>query len=161
MPTVKKSLAMRVVLDEDQINFFLTGIDFAYFWDEPERGRDWQSIRSDILTDWIKEHPGTRPFYWWVADAPEPRLRVGGVGDLVPAYASAKNLRFGIFRKSHFVDADFLRAVAPVGDHLVPLDPEDPPRYESQAAYLKRRKLFSPGEEKRLPADAFEPEVVR
>jgi hypothetical protein len=34
---------------------------------------------------------------------------------------------------------------------------EAPPIFESEAAYLKRFGLFMPGEERRLPADAFEP----
>ena len=42
----------------------------------------------------------------------------------------------------------------------VAIDPADPPVFESQAAYLKRHGLFLRGEERRLPVDAFEPEVV-
>jgi len=160
MPTVKKSLGMRPVLDDDQINYFLTGTDFTFFWHEPERTRDWRAIRSDILADWIREHPGTRPAAWWRYDAPEPRLRVGGIGDVVPAYDFPDNLHFGIFRKSAFVCERLLSAVAPFGAHLVPFDESDPPRYESQASYLKRRKLFLPGEEKRLTDADFEDEVI-
>jgi hypothetical protein len=33
---------MRPTLDEDQINYFLTGIDYAFFWHEPEREKDWR-----------------------------------------------------------------------------------------------------------------------
>ncbi len=161
MPTVKKSLAMRPVLDEDQINFFLTGIDFAFFWDEWERARDWKAIRGDLLRDFVAASPGRRPFFWWKVDAPGPRLRVGGTGDVIPAYAIPENLRFGIFRKMSFVDDRLLAAVAPVGAGLTPFDPADPPRYESQAAYLRRHKLFLPGEEKRLTPADFEPEMVR
>lgn len=40
------------------------------------------------------------------------------------------------------------------------IDADDPPRFESQAAYLKRDGLFLPGEEERLTAADFEPEVV-
>ncbi len=161
MPTVKKSLSMRPILDDDQLRYFASGTDFTFFWHEPERGRDWRAIRGEVLRDWVTARPGTRPFYWWVADAPEPRLRVGGVGDLVPAYAHPMNQRFGIFRKGSFVDAELLTAVGKAGDHLVPLDVSDPPRFESQASYLRRLGLFLSGEEKRIPADAFDPEVVR
>ena len=42
----------------------------------------------------------------------------------------------------------------------LPPDPNDPPKFESQAAYLKRHGLLEPGEERRLnPAD-FEPEII-
>jgi hypothetical protein len=33
----------------------------------------WEEKRTDILTDWIKTRPGSRPWAWWVYDAPEPR----------------------------------------------------------------------------------------
>ncbi len=36
------------------------------------------------------------------------------------------------------------------------IDPADPPRFESQAAYLRRHKLLLPGEEKRLTAADFD-----
>jgi len=41
------------------------------------------------------------------------------------------------------------------------IDSRDPPTFESEAQYLKRHGLFAPGEERRLPKDAFEPEVVQ
>jgi len=40
------------------------------------------------------------------------------------------------------------------------IDPEDPPRYEVQAAYLARLGLLSPAERMALPTDALEDEVV-
>ena len=40
------------------------------------------------------------------------------------------------------------------------LDANDLPRFESQAAYLKRYGLFMPGEERRLPANAYDAEVL-
>jgi hypothetical protein len=152
----------RPELSPEQLDFFLTGIDFAFFWDEPERERDWRAAREDILADWIRDHAGTRPAAWWKYDAPElRRLRVGGRGDVIPAYDHDTNLRFGIFRKSAFVDERLLAAVAPVGDGLVPLDENDPPRYESQASYLDRHGFLSAAERKRLTDADFEPEAIR
>ena len=40
----------------------------------------------------------------------------------------------------------------------VAIDPNDPPRFESEAAYLDRHGLLLPGERKRLTAAAFEPD---
>ena len=40
------------------------------------------------------------------------------------------------------------------------LDRVDPPRFESEAGYLKRHGLLTVGERKRLTAAAFEPESV-
>jgi hypothetical protein len=31
---------------------------------------DWQRHKEKILSTWIVEHPGTRPFAWWQFDAP-------------------------------------------------------------------------------------------
>jgi hypothetical protein len=42
----------------------------------------------------------------------------------------------------------------------VAIDPHDPPRFESEAAYLKRHKLLSAEERSRLSAEAFEPESL-
>lgn len=61
----------------------------------------WAEHRDDVMSEWIAEHPGTRPHCWWLFDAPrmaagtfpgcfvdgklaEPRMRIGGVG--TPAY---------------------------------------------------------------------------
>jgi hypothetical protein len=41
-----------------------------------------------------------------------------------------------------------------------PLDPNDPPAYESQASYLDRHKLLTPAERRRLRKKDFEPEIV-
>jgi len=163
MPTrLRAGKCAKRELEPEQLDYFLTGTDFCFFWEPPERKRDWRAVRKDLLTDFAAQHPGRRPFFWWMMDAPEPRRqRVGGKGDLVPAYDLDTNLRFGIFRKCSFVDARLLAAVAPVGAGLVVYDPADPPRYESQAAYLKRRNLFLGGEEKRIPPEGWGPEVAR
>src|SRR3972149_4365387 len=95
----RRTRAMRRELDEDQLRYFRDGVDYCYFWEPPDRERDWEAIREEILADWIQERPGTRPHMWWAVDAPAPRLRVGGVGDLVPAYNHPMNLKNGIFRK--------------------------------------------------------------
>ena len=163
MPTnrTRRSRAMRPELSQEQIDYFLTGIDFAFFWDEPEREIDWQAAREEILADFIAEHPGRRPFFWWIADAPGPRLRVGGKGDLVPAYDHPDNWKFGIFRKGCFMDEELLRNIDTHGRVFQVYNPAAPPVFESEAAYLRRHKLFLPGEEKRLTDADFEAEEVR
>jgi hypothetical protein len=56
---------------------------------------------------------------------------------------------------------------APIGDLYpgsnfkgVAIDPNDPPTFESQAAYLKRHGLFLPGEERRLRKADWEAEPI-
>ena len=40
------------------------------------------------------------------------------------------------------------------------VDPDNPPIYESEAAYLQHHALFAPGERERLTPDDFEPETI-
>jgi hypothetical protein len=42
----------------------------------------------------------------------------------------------------------------------VAIDPDDPPIFESQAAYLKRHDLFLAGEERRLKKADWEAEAI-
>ncbi|SRR6266851_258994 len=117
----------------------------------------WDLHRDVILTERVKENPGTRPALWWTYTAPrlpigtfpgcyydgklaQPRKRMGGTGrpahelmNTVPSYS------YGI------------------SDVWVGLDEDDPPVFESQAAYLKRHGLLLAGEERRCD---FEPEAV-
>lgn len=57
----------------------------------------------------------------------------------------------GTVIENKFSEGDFAGA---------PIDPDDPPRYESQAAYLERHGLLLPGERERLSEADFEPEAV-
>lgn len=127
----------------------------------------WTRIRDEYLAQWAADHPGRRPSAWWTYDAPEPRRRVGGIGDV---FAAGK-LRFGIETdwtsreqvmlytgRCRHVAGHFLTEFTVPGFAKVAVDPSDPPAHESQASYLARLDLFLPGERARVPADAFAPE---
>lgn len=137
----------------------------------------WESVKEQILNDWIAEYPGTRPSFWWHYDAPEMRQRLGGIGDAchdVLAYGESYDL--GI--PNLWLDQDTVdlyngrrkdihsQPITADGKWFegnfkgVAVDPNDPPKFESQAAYLKRLNLFAPGEERRLKPADFEPEVI-
>ena len=162
MPTrLRAGKCAKRELEPEQLDYFLTGTDFCFFWEPPERKRDWKAVRGDLLRDFARDNPGRRPFFWWLVDAPGPRKRVGGRGSIVPAYDFPENLHYGIFRRSAFVCDRLLAAVAPVGAGLTPYDPADPPTFESEASYLKRHKLFANGEERRLTEADFADEVIR
>jgi hypothetical protein len=84
----------------------------------------------------------TYPGCFWDGKLAEPRKRLGGVGtpsheayDIVPLYSLG------------------------IPNLWVEIDPENPPIFESQAAYLERHGLFLPGERKRLTRRDFEPET--
>jgi hypothetical protein len=104
---------------------------------------DWSEIRDALLPDWIKNHPCTRPFAWWTDDAPEPRRRVGGTGRRLRNAI----LEWGIPHDEWFKD----------------VDPDNPPIYESQAAYLQRLGLLTEGEIKWLADhhELLEPEAIK
>jgi hypothetical protein len=118
---------------------------------------------------------GTFPGCYFDGKLPEPRQRLGGVG--TPAsdvLAYVPTFRYGLpwiwithsqvmYYRGLAVDIHG----APIGDRYptdrfkgVAIDPNDPPMFESQAAYLKRHGLLLAGEEWRLQKSDFEPESV-
>ncbi len=138
----------------------------------------WREHRAELLPEFIAEHPGRRPHAWWRFDAPErSRKRLGGRG--TPCHevlAHAPTFAFGL--PVHWVtDWDVAyynngRARDVHGQRIgtlhhecdfkgvVAIDPRDPPRYESEAAYLKRHGRLSAAERARLGRGAFEPETI-
>lgn len=139
----------------------------------------WQRAEETILAAWIRERPGRRPQWWWIFSAPrmaeaeveaggwsecyfdrqlpDPRRRQGGTGE--PAYEHLAVVP----RLNHGIPEDWITA-GEVEEHQLDaaaaVNPADPPRYESQASYLKRHGLLTPGEARRLKPADFEPEVV-
>jgi hypothetical protein len=118
----------------------------------------WAANANRIVAEHVNDYPGSRPQRWWEYSAIEPRLRVGGVGTpLCQCSAYTLVLRDG-------VPADWRRHGDFLGDREIdihpPIDPNDPPRFESEAAYLLRLGLLLPGERERLLPEDFEPEEV-
>lgn len=109
----------------------------------------WRTLRAALLEEWSQAHPGTRPFAWWQFDATEPRRRIGGVGD-----SYAEGLELGIPRWWA------TQELASFATRFTAIDPNDPPMFESEAAYLERLGLLTDAERRRLPADAFVPEPL-
>lgn len=153
----------------------LTPIERAYLLDEPHpegkrfsfellgllglvpRGRHgaalWEAHKADVLAEFIRKNPGRRPALWWEFDSPEPlRRRLGGTGDPVHGVPP----RCGI-------PAEWEAPPWPGrqgGPWGTPPNPRDPPRFESQAAYLDRHGLLTPAERRKLTAADFEPEIL-
>lgn len=119
----------------------------------------WTAHRARVVREHVASEPGTRPVVWWTMDAPsEPRRRLGGVGtpshEVLAVYAEH---RFGV--PVHWIWPDLAECYRLIGRPLaVPaVDVNDPPRFESEAAYLRRLGLLLPGELRRLDETDFEP----
>ena len=151
---------------------------WKYLTPGDEKRRIFEGLRDLILAEWIRQRPGRRPNFWWRSEAPEKcRQRLGGIGDAAHDFlAYVEDYDHGI--PSIFIDpwlVDYYngRAVDVNGELIDPgddeeggfagraIDPNDPPRYESQAAFLKRHGLLMSSEERRLKPKDFAPEVVR
>lgn len=120
----------------------------------------WEDVRERVTDDWIRKHPGTRPWAFWEYDAPrrdtgtgaffeplpEPRRRIGGQGQTT-------------WEKYPAVVPEYERGIP---SSWAEIDPDDPPRYESESAFLLRNDLLTPAEIKYLAAhpELLAPEVV-
>ncbi len=139
----------------------------------------WSEHREEILKAWIIERPGTRPRLWWRYDAPEPeRKRLGGIG--TPAHEVLNYVpSFNLGISDQWIDGDDVALYNGRMRHAITseritnngkwregnftgdaIDPSNPPRYESQAAYLARHGLLAAEEKRRLKPADFEPEIV-
>jgi hypothetical protein len=151
----------------------------------------WGKVKAELMAAWVKRTPCTRPWCWWACDSPRhdtgigawfeplpaPRRRLGGIG--TPDYevlAFVPRFSFGI--PAGWVEkwaVDYYNGRAkdihgkPIGTEFkegdfagVAIDPSDPPRYESVAAYLDRHQLLTPAEVKYLAAhpELLAPETV-
>jgi len=120
----------------------------------------WESCRDELLREFIKRFPGTRPWAWWSFEGPRqdtgsgaffeplpvPRERIGGKGETTCEVYPAIVPHFvkGIPASWAFIDLEF------------------PPTYESEAAYLDRHGLLTPVEKRYLEKhpELLEPEKI-
>ncbi len=90
----------------------------------------WEIHKTELIREWVLAYPCSRPWCWWLFEAPEPRHKVGGKGitmhEHFPSYKH--RLELGI-------PLDWFE-----------FDPADPPAFESQAAYLQRLGLLTAAE---------------
>jgi hypothetical protein len=115
----------------------------------------WEDYRAGILADWIKTRPGTRPAMWWRYDA--PRLDPSQLGRwsrtvVAPRLIETRRKLRGDGKPLH----EALN-YAPSHDYGIPAwfgDPDNPPVFESQHAYLRRHGLLLPAE-RRPVAEPF------
>jgi hypothetical protein len=134
----------------------------------------WATHSERILAEHVADYPGTRPERWWKFESPEPRRRLDGIGTPASEVLAYKP-RYSFGLPVDWVDKWMVKYYGgtavdihgtPIGS-LVPtnfkgvaIDANDPPRFESQASYLKRHGLFLAGEERRLRKADWVPETV-
>lgn len=143
-------------------------VDVVYFT-FPERQREvWGELRDELVATHIEEYPGTRPKRWWQFDAREPRQRVGGTGDPISevlAYAPSwdgSGLPARWFGEEDADSYDHPLTNHKHGRAAATLDPDDPPLFESQAAYLDRLGLLTKAERSELDKRGWpKPEAVK
>ena len=131
MPVVKKT-RRRNRLDElspSEAMYFIMGHDFFNEIDTEKAAAKWPSYRNMIMNAWLKFkpfklasyefdcNPGTRPWSWWNFDNPE----------------YMRNCVQGTPGWGEF-------------DNGTPRYYSGPSTYESQAAFLQRKKLLTPQE---------------
>jgi len=110
------------------------GDDFRHYVEgAPDVQRDaeaaWQVVGAALTADWVAEHPGSRPFAWWLFQAPELRRER-------PGRVAALCKQFGW----QSVPADFR------GPRYGMANPRFPELYETETEYLARLNLLLPGE---------------
>ncbi len=121
----------------------------------------WPLFRDDILANWIALHPGSRPSCWWRFDSPEPRQRLGGIGTAShDALAYTSSFAKGI--PDSWLTASDAAFYFPEGldDGVQAFDADNAPQFESEAVYLRRLKLFAPGEARRIKKSQYAPERI-
>ncbi|MEI8189772.1 MAG: hypothetical protein WCI75_08645 [candidate division NC10 bacterium] len=153
------------VVEDEGFTLWCYRREMPGFDHEPKPREVWERHREEFLPAFIREHPGRRPLPWWQWDAPTEaapgwsefqvaqRRRLGGTGTPLHEVSAS----WGGFTKgipNSWAGAEHFGGVA--------IDPAHPPTFESEAAYLRRRRLLTADERAHLakhPA-LLDPEVV-
>ena len=122
---------------------------WLHFLDDLPDFRDvWAEIRDEAVARYIKQRPGTRPKGWWLYDAPELRRKLEGAGEVVgPDGEAGYGVPDVILFRERVIDGEEYRFRCNAGVCKI----------ESEAAYLRRLKLLTPAERKRLTAKDYKP----
>lgn len=128
-------------ISSELLEYFHSGGITVEIWMHPETGREeWQRHKGKVLADFFKTRPGSRPFAWWEYSSPD----------------HPKNFKPINIDAVQMVERDYIRwgSTSRPGPETFP---EPPYLFESEAAYLKRKKLLIRGELQRIKPQDFEP----
>ncbi|MFC1886062.1 hypothetical protein ACFLZM_03290 [Thermodesulfobacteriota bacterium] len=136
-------------------------LELFFFKKEETQRETWRNSKNQILSAWISNRPGRRPWAWWRYDAPrDPALMAGTAWENRYPIARQQIGGQGVTTPRRY-PASLPRFFFGVPSDWHEIDEADPPIFESQAAYLKRHGLLTKAEEKRLKPADFEPEPIQ
>jgi len=145
----------------------VTETEWAKMMDEPHDDPEWyvprevwDAHRDDVLRLWVGRNPGTRPDHWWRYDAPELRQRLGGTGQTMQDVFPAMTPTYQWGLPAMWITREYAFKCGEPKLVKAAIDASDPPRFESQAAYLARLSLFFEGERARVKKAEFNPVPV-
>jgi hypothetical protein len=167
MTEVRPYRELRETLPAELEAWLHSGEVSAYNYLHPIKPRRlWEIHRERIIREHIEREPGSRPRLWWRWEARESQ-RLGGIGDPLsavwPAYVAHYEYGVPAIWYRGEVTPRFPHSLLhrPSPQPGIPISADDPPVYESEAAYLERLNLFRAGERAGLRIGAFDPVEVR
>jgi hypothetical protein len=131
----------RLNISKDLLAYFHSGkVTLEMFMARDlELGRkEWSHFRDRVIAEWVADKPGTRPWAFWEYDSPRHPTKFIPINLDEVEMVERNYIRFGITHRP--------------GPALFP---EPPFLFESEAAYLKRRKLLLKGEIRRIKPEDF------
>jgi hypothetical protein len=121
-------------------------------------GRAFWRDHADWVVGWHIAHwPGSRPRLWWKFDSPGVRARLGGIGTPLSECGGAYVPQFEFGLPVNWLTRDEQGHF----DRGTPIDPNDPPRFESEPTFLRRHGLLTREERAQLRPRDFWPVVIR
>ncbi len=81
MPRKRRNPKTRRAEVPDLIRKYLgEEVRHTFFHDNAEISAAWNQIGDEIVEDWVRTRPGTRPMIWWRLSAPSPGRTTDGGG---------------------------------------------------------------------------------
>jgi len=142
MPTNRKRKRRKFIapIREDFSEYLLHGsesnkdFDFFHFKNDRDKQQQlWNENRNFFMASWLKDQACKRPFAWWFFEASEKRRMVSGIG--VQAHERCN------YKQAYIIGAP---------KYWTKIDENNPPMFESQAAFLQRLGSLNDGEAKFL-----------
>lgn len=139
--------------DEDHVRHLLHGValcpgsgfrTYGHESDYEAMRVAWGILRDQLLTAWIAEHPGCRPFAWWKFDAVERRQRTNGIPHPFDNQVRRKQVET-MARKAPTFEAIAYELYYGRPRALVVRDDFDA-HYETEPEYLQRLGLLTESE---------------